>query len=324
MASLFQPVDGIVGEVFPELAGLRAKDIQGIAFEEEFEAVRERSVFDQSVVIAEVKVANVGPFAEVGSIGCCGDLGQHRGRVGEVTLFGIPTETLGADQRRRVRSDAEIDRALPHDGIRRAVVESAVHHHIHAPTVEARHKSLELGKRTARRVGPAEHGRDRPIVADRVRTARVERRAGRGIGVAALDADGMDGLQPQHVDAERGVVVLVERVRTSVVTTYLGRNTGVVDQIEKGAASGFGDILRLDDERIDLIHVGLQDFLRRNNDGAVPPLGGVGVVSVDAVDAVAHLQAVDPATVDRQRRRVITVRAGATHGVSAEISIGCR
>ena len=106
---------------------------------------------------------------------------------------------------------------------------------------------MEFGHRIGRGVAATEHRHHRPVIPDSIRTARVEGRAGGRIDIASFDADRVDRLQPEHVHAERGVVVFVQRVGAPVVSVGLAGERRVVDQIKEGAAARFGGVLGLDD-----------------------------------------------------------------------------
>ena len=216
----------------------------------------------QRIVIAEVEFAHVGPVAEVIAIGGDGDLALACRRSAREAFLGIPPGVEVANFLISVGGDAEIGRALAHDDIRSAVVERAVHHHTDAPLVEALHESLEFGIGACRRVRTSEHGGDRPVITDGIRTARIEGLTGLRIGVATVDADRVDRLQPKHVHAQSGIMVFVQRIGTPLIATGFARNRRVIDQIEESAAPVEGGVLGLRDERIDLIHVDLERFLR--------------------------------------------------------------
>ena len=216
----------------------------------------------QRVIVAEVELAHVGPVAKVVAIWGDGDFRFVGGGLGRETLFGIPSwievgDFLGGGG----VWDIKIHRALPENDIGGAVVEGAIHHHANAPLVEALDESLEFGVGTGRAVGAAEHGGNAPVVANGVGAAGIEDFAGLGIGVAAFDADRMDRLQPEHVHAERCVVVFVERVGAPLISAVFAGNRRIIDQIEERAASFERYVLRLHDKRIDLIHVHLERFL---------------------------------------------------------------
>ena len=135
----------------------------------------------------------------------------------------------------------------------------------------------------------------------------------------------MDGLQPEHVDTHRRVVIFIQRVGTPVEAARFAGQRGIIDQIEERAASVDRGVLGLDDERVDLIHVQGKGFLGGDHDSAVSAQSVVGIVDVvvvvDAGYFVANLQAVGAAKVDRQGRGVEALHVRAGHGVGAEVGI---
>ena len=336
MTRFFQPVDRIVGEVVPDLARGRGVTGELVALEQEGElvgvvriglvGVLRPLLFDQRIVIAEIEFAHVSPIAEVVAVRRDGDFVGVGGRRGREALLGIPAGIESTDLLPGVARDPDVDRALTHDGVRRAVVESAVHHHADAPVIEALDEGLEFGHRIGRGVAATEHRHHRPVIPDSIRTARVESRTGLRIDIASFDADRVDRLQPEHVHAERGVVVFVQRVGALVVSGRFPGQRRVVDQIKEGAAARFRGVLRLDNERVDLVHIQGEGFLWGDYDSAVPAQSVVSIVDVvAAVNAcyfVANLQAVGAAEIYRQGAGVVAIRVRSRHRVGTEVGVG--
>ena len=106
-------------------------------------------------------------------------------------------------------------------------------------------------------------------------------------------------------------MILVEPVRTAVVTAGFARKGRVVDEIQEGAAPGKGGVLGFDNQRVDLVHVQGEGLLGGNDDRAIPAQAIVGVVEVVAVVNAGHLvtdlQAVGAAEIHGQGAGVITV-----------------
>ena len=248
VAGFLEPVDRIVGKIVPDLAcrGGMAREIIPLEQEGElvgvvrigFVGVLGPFLLHQSVVVAEVKLPDVSPVAEVITIGSDGDLAGRCRRCARETFLGIPARIEVTDLLAGVGSDAEFHRSLAHDDVGGAVVEGSVHHDADAPLIETLNKGLELLHGVGGGVASAQHGGHRPVISHRVRAAGIERLArGFGVYISTFHADGVNGLEPEHVDAEGCVVVLIQGVRTALVTSSFARQSGIVNKVEESAAT---------------------------------------------------------------------------------------
>ena len=322
VAGFFEPVDRVVGEIVPDLPGRGGVAGKFIPLQQEgqlvgivrvgFVGVLGAFFLHESVVVTKEEFPHIGPVAEVVSVRGNGDLGQSGSGGGREALLGIPAGVEVADLLGSIGGNAEIDRTLSHNGIRSTVVKSAVHHHAHAPLVEAADEGLEFRHGVGLGVAAAEHGCHRPVVPHRIGTAWIEGCTGFRVGVPALDADGMDRLKPEHIHTQVQVVIFVETVGTTVITAGFTGQSRVVDEIQEGAATVKGGVLRLDDKGIHLVHVQGEGLLGGDDDRAVPTQAIVGVVDVVAIVNPGHLvpdlQAVGAAEVHRQGPGVVPVR----------------
>ena len=173
------------------------------------------------------------------------------------------------------------------------MVEGAVQHDADPVGVVVCDEVGEFRHRLGTGVGIAQDGIDLPVVLHGIGGAGVVGRAGGRIDFAADGADGMDGLEPDHVDPEAVQQVGADAVRAPGVVQIHVPERGTAGELVGRSLGG---------QRIQFIEDGIERLLGGDDHRAVAAQSVVGVIFPGAaVDLPARVDAIGAAPVDRQR-----------------------
>src|ERR1035437_6163854 len=260
---------------------------------------------------------DIGPFAEVISVGCRRDVraagGAHIVGVRAGVEAGLPIADF-------IRGHGAIGKVIDAAGVQLAVpgrvIEGGVEHDVDSGAVSGGDEVGELPKGGVARVGLAHervhleevlHGVGAP---DRIRLA------GAGISLPSIHTDRVNRLKPEPVDAEVLGVGQVEAVGHGVV----GTRAGAVVKVGEGAALIILRPHRPDVHGVQLIEVDVAGLLGGNHDGVVPARAGA---VPEPVGVPGHLvaggQAVRAGLLGIERQGVIG--AGGGHGVGLVVIV---
>ena len=165
-------------------------------------------------------------------------------------------------------------------------------------------------------VGLAEKGVDLEEILHRIRAADGVGLAGIGVGLAPVYADGVNGLEPEPVDAEVLDIGQIEAVSHRVVRP----RAGAAVEVGEGAALVIIGALRADVHRVQLVEGDVAGLGGRDDDGVVAaaiaripePVGVAGHL-------VARRQTIGAGLLRVKREGVLAGRPAGGHGVSLVI-----